>query len=253
MERTEEKRELIPKRRRSSKIQIGITRAASVSMIGQQSPIQRPTFRRRTTISPSIIADLTSLNSKNTPITPILHIGALGSGKTTFWKQVSIGTHSNVDLPCFISFIYANIIENMQIFCSYLLQSDLRLPRDWKEEMEHILSIEVSIPRAQAIFPTCYRSIRLLCMDDAFYNLLEQIKWKVQHDEMSIKFLNDIQRFDPGIYTPTLKDVIHVRKKTSGIVETIVNIGLQKFLLIDAGGARSERKKVIQLACFFDL
>ena len=44
-------------------------------------------------------------------------------------------------------------------------------------------------------------------------------------------------------YTPTLQDVLHVRIRTSGIVEAHFKIDNQPFRMFDVGGQRNERKK----------
>jgi GTPase SAR1 family protein len=58
-------------------------------------------------------------------------------------------------------------------------------------------------------------------------------------------FLDKIDKCAAESYEPTYEDVIRCRVRTTGIVETRFEIGGHKFLLVDVGGQRNERKKWI--------
>ena len=55
-------------------------------------------------------------------------------------------------------------------------------------------------------------------------------------------YLNKIDEISKSDYTPTLQDVLHVRIRTSGIVEAHFKIDNQPFRMFDVGGQRTNAK-----------
>ena len=63
-----------------------------------------------------------------------------------------------------------------------------------------------------------------------------------------ISYYNSIDRlFAPG-YLPTDQDVLRSRLRTTGITETLFELGQLNYQMFDVGGQRSERKKWVH--CF---
>jgi len=56
------------------------------------------------------------------------------------------------------------------------------------------------------------------------------------------------ERFATQGYRPSMEDLLHCRRKTTGIIETEFTVGNTVFTMVDVGGQRSERKK--WLHCF---
>lgn len=64
----------------------------------------------------------------------------------------------------------------------------------------------------------------------------------------SSSFYSHIDRlFEPG-WMPDNQDMLHSRLRTTGITETLFELGHLNFRMMDVGGQRSERKKWIH--CF---
>lgn len=64
----------------------------------------------------------------------------------------------------------------------------------------------------------------------------------------SYSFFNSLDRlFTPG-WLPDNQDMLHSRLRTTGITETLFELGQLNFRMMDVGGQRSERKKWIH--CF---
>jgi guanine nucleotide-binding protein subunit alpha len=61
-------------------------------------------------------------------------------------------------------------------------------------------------------------------------------------------FFNDINRLFAKDYIPNDQDVLRSRLRTTGITETIFELGNLTYRMFDVGGQRSERKKWIH--CF---
>lgn len=61
-------------------------------------------------------------------------------------------------------------------------------------------------------------------------------------------FFEDVDRLFDRDYVPTDQDVLRSRLRTTGITETIFDLGSLTYRMFDVGGQRSERKKWIH--CF---
>jgi len=61
-------------------------------------------------------------------------------------------------------------------------------------------------------------------------------------------FFNDVDRLFAPNYIPNDQDVLRSRLRTTGITETIFDLGSLTYRMFDVGGQRSERKKWIH--CF---
>ena len=61
-------------------------------------------------------------------------------------------------------------------------------------------------------------------------------------------FFIDIDRLFAPAYLPTDQDLLRSRLRTTGITETVFNLGMVTYRMLDVGGQRSERKKWIH--CF---
>jgi len=64
-------------------------------------------------------------------------------------------------------------------------------------------------------------------------------------------FIKHAERIMSDDYIPTIDDILRTRVKTMGIAELHFSIEGNKFLLVDVGGQRSERRKWIH--CFSDV
>jgi guanine nucleotide-binding protein subunit alpha len=61
-------------------------------------------------------------------------------------------------------------------------------------------------------------------------------------------FVNDLDRIWADGYVPNDQDLLRSRLRTTGITETIFDLGQLTYRMFDVGGQRSERKKWIH--CF---
>lgn len=61
-------------------------------------------------------------------------------------------------------------------------------------------------------------------------------------------FFEDVDRLFMRDYVPSDQDVLRSRLRTTGITETIFDLGTLTYRMFDVGGQRSERKKWIH--CF---
>lgn len=60
-------------------------------------------------------------------------------------------------------------------------------------------------------------------------------------------FFGDVERLFAKDYLPTDQDILRTRLRTTGITETIFELGNLTYRMFDVGGQRSERKKWIHV------
>ena len=60
-------------------------------------------------------------------------------------------------------------------------------------------------------------------------------------------FFKDVERLFQPNYVPTDQDILRARLRTTGISETIFDLGQLTYKMFDVGGQRSERKKWIHV------
>lgn len=65
---------------------------------------------------------------------------------------------------------------------------------------------------------------------------------------MACSFFESLDRLFVPQYSPTDQDILRSRLKTTGITETVFDLGALTYRMFDVGGQRSERKKWIH--CF---
>ncbi|SCU94204.1 LANO_0E06040g1_1 [Lachancea nothofagi CBS 11611] len=186
----------------------------------------------------------------------VLLLGSGESGKSTVLQQLKIlhqNGFSHEELVDYRPFIYDNILEtgkdiiNARLHFNVPLESDSGLQESDLQEvlnystpgsqlvefpstLTQTLAKVWSLPSTQSLLTGEHRSSFYL-MDSARY------------------FMNDLKRVADTQYTPTVRDVLLSRKKTSGIFDTIVEMDSNlKLHIYDVGGQRSERKKWIH--CF---
>jgi len=64
-------------------------------------------------------------------------------------------------------------------------------------------------------------------------------------------FMENAKRFAGDDFLPNVDDILRVKSKTTGVIETTFLMNGTEFNMVDVGGQRSERKK--WLACFNDV
>jgi len=95
------------------------------------------------------------------------------------------------------------------------------------------------------------QSIAAIYKDPGIQKALEE-KYQTFHLLDSAKyFLAALDRITKKDYTPNVDDLLRCRAKTTGIQELHLEIEGHKFIIVDVGGQRSERKKWIH--CFQDV
>jgi len=179
----------------------------------------------------------------------LLLLGADGSGKSTFIRQMQIihgrGFNDNdkVDL---VPDIYDNIFDAMKVLARQIEEDRLNLPVEaprW-EDIEIFRNSENSVPvRLEAVrklwsdpaIKTCYSR-------RSEFSTLNPINVSAKY------FLDQIERISETGYLPITEDIIRVRRGTRGIpVPYEFFVSGARFRITDVGGDRVQRQNWIDV------
>jgi len=179
-----------------------------------------------------------------------LLLGPGGSGKSTIYRQVMNLYGDQMDIERLESFrpvIHSNVTLSLsQIVAAAQLMSgappfspDSESARLWLQSLGSDSELELGhVSRIRAIWN-----------DPAVKFAYEQRnRFTVLAAESLEYFILRIEEVCSPDYIPSFVDALRCRSSTTGIVETAFSIDGSKFVLIDVGGQRNERKK--WLHCF---
>lgn len=159
--------------------------------------------------------------------TKILLLGSGDSGKTTIMKQMRLITHSAFtygELEAYRQLVFANLVTGMRALVECLPDVGMpidRIPDIWAayQEIEKAPDIkegqpfpEEYLPHFKLLWahPTIQRGI-LICRQFA---IPDNVPY----------FYESLDRLFAPSYQPTHQDLVHVRARTTGIVETVFQI-----------------------------
>jgi len=179
----------------------------------------------------------------------LLLLGPGESGKSTFAKQLyfyygkrytqdeilnyKLVIHENV-IYSIKNLIYAARAHNIVFQDSNLAKIEELLKVDFVNFSENIGKMIKEVYLDPAISQAFEHYTTFHLLDSAQY------------------YFDNIDRIIPDDYIPTEEDITRSRRKTSGIQETILDIGPEeRLIVIDVGGQKSERKKWAM--CFNDI
>lgn len=202
---------------------------------------------------------LGKLEEKDRNEKKLLFLGAGGSGKSTLFKQMDI-IHGNTSdstewKRTFKSIVYVNVISGMKGM--YECYSELMDQKELEEEMDEKLAEDFEM-FAEGTEDEAVVSKELAGRLDAIWQTpCIQSCWQKRSAyqiQDSLAYFMDKERLDrisEEDYLPSTADILHIRSRTTGIVEKRYRINKHPFLIVDVGGQRSERKKWMH--CFAEV
>jgi guanine nucleotide-binding protein G(i) subunit alpha len=210
-----------------------------------------PNYSSRVAYSRNIDQRTSKLQRKDMEYAKLLLLGAGESGKSTLFKQM-ISIYGNgftkQELEKFGVVIKENCIENMN---KIIDATETLAAKGMNTRISTALANEVKIVQSarqtQKITQDLVSAWRNLESDDGVKLALEN-RAKFQLGDSALYFFVRLPALLEPSYLPSIEDVLRVRIKTTGVVETEFQLMDNKFKLFDVGGQRSERKKWIH--CF---
>jgi len=181
----------------------------------------------------------------------LLLLGTGESGKSTLAKQMRI-LHSSgfttEELASMKPAVFNNCVQSMKSIIEFVKSESIPLQEknmklyelfDYRNSMDYgTLSFEVS------------QAIKELWQDPGI-QLAYSRRNEYQLVDGAAYCFENIDRFSESDYIPTPSDILRVRARSTGIIETTFRVHDYIFRMVDVGGQRSERKKWIH--CFQDV
>jgi guanine nucleotide-binding protein G(i) subunit alpha len=157
---------------------------------------------------------------------------------------------SEDDIGHYTSSIYYNVLHTVAKLSEYCINQKIAFKNEENESAAHeiINLMETNnslIITAKDIYnPQLAKKVKDLWSDDNVKIQYEK-RYECQFHipDGAMHFLKDLDRIDPPNFKPNNEDILHCRRKTTGIVQVQFKNGEAMFKLIDVGGQRSERKK----------
>ncbi|XP_069785779.1 guanine nucleotide binding protein (G protein) alpha v1 isoform X2 [Narcine bancroftii] len=187
-------------------------------------------------------------------VVKMLLLGAAESGKSTLVKQMKIiHSHGFTDEEL-ISFKPA-VLDNLLSSMKFVLQGmgSLRINLANPKKMVHaqtVLSCGRCFDEDSMLLPFVAHALRCLWSDPQV-KLATSRGYEFELNDSAHYFFLHMNRITAPGYKPTQTDVLRVRLRTSGVIETQFKINSLIIRLYDVGGQRTERRKWI--GCFEDV
>jgi len=224
-------------------------------------------FPTRDAVTASIDRQQRNSANRDQQTIKLLFLGAGGSGKSTLFKQLRLlyGDGLTEDLRrSYTVNIYSNIITGMK----RLIEGNLEFANDDDKEDEELaisngtrktkikrcdektVKLINAISEEDSFSPQTAKVIEMAWADPGIQSTWEN-RSQLQVQDSLAYFVENAQRISKPDYIPSKDDVLHVRTRTTGIVEEEMKIHNKMFHIVDVGGQRSERKK--WMTCFDDV
>ncbi|XP_071329685.1 guanine nucleotide-binding protein G(o) subunit alpha-like [Trachinotus anak] len=184
-------------------------------------------------------------------VVKILMLGAAESGKSTLIKQIKIMHSHGFSKQELISFKPA-VLDNLLTSMKFVLRGMgmLRINLANKRNKMHaraILSCSQCLGDDQELLPFVAHAFCVLWADQGVRAAAAK-GYEFDLNDSALYFFENMSRILAPNYIPTEMDVLRVRVRTCGIIETQFQVNETIFRLYDVAGQRSERRK--WLSCF---
>ncbi|XP_072225628.1 guanine nucleotide-binding protein G(o) subunit alpha-like [Leuresthes tenuis] len=184
-------------------------------------------------------------------VVKILILGAAESGKSTVIKQIKmIYSHgfSRQELISFKPAVLDNLLTSMKMVLQGMGMLRINLAnKKNKKHARSILSCSQCLGDDWELLPFVAHAFFALWADQGVRAAAAR-GWEFELNDSALYFFENMSRIIRPNYIPTETDVLRVRVRTSGIIETQFEANETIFRLYDVGGQRSERRKWI--SCF---
>jgi GTPase SAR1 family protein len=219
---------------------------------GTKAEINDPHFQEKVAQSKQFDQMATKMMRKDMEYAKLLLLGAGESGKSTLFKQMITlygKGFSEQDREKLTDVVNNNAVEWMK----RIVEQTDTLSRD--HGLNTVISDSLAAEKALIsdpdlplkVTPEIVAAWRKLERDPGVVLAIEN-RAKYQLGDSAQYFFSRLEDIVKPGYLPNADDVLRVRVKTTGLVETEFQLMENKFKLFDVGGQRSERKKWIH--CF---
>ena len=172
---------------------------------------------------------------------------------STVFTQVKIlfnPEFTEEDVTHYTSSIYYNVLHSVSKLSEYCINQNIAFKNQENEEAAKELINLMESNNSLLITAKDVYDVKLAkkvkdLWDDENVRTQFEKRYECQFHipDGALHFLKDLNRIDPPTFKPSHEDILHCRRKTTGIVQVQFKNGEAIFKLIDVGGQRSERKK----------
>ncbi|XP_068448464.1 guanine nucleotide binding protein (G protein) alpha v1 isoform X2 [Clinocottus analis] len=204
--------------------------------------------------SAKIDKDLYEYAKREMNVVKILLLGAAESGKSTLVKQMKI-IHSHgftkQELTSFKPAVLDNLLTSMKFVLHGMgvLRINLANIRN-KVHAHSVLSCGRCFDEERVLFPFLSHALSCLLADQGVRAAAAR-GYEYELNDSALYFFENLARITSPEYVPTETDVLRVRLRTTGVIETQFKVDRLIFRMYDVGGQRTERRKWI--GCFEDV
>ncbi|KAF2452936.1 G-protein alpha subunit [Lineolata rhizophorae] len=180
----------------------------------------------------------------------LLLLGAGESGKSTVLKQMRLihaGGFNKSERKQWRVVIFNNLVNAFQILMSAMQEQETEFEdEDNIVRFAELLASDPDIGPDDPMPMDCLHAFNSLWSDKGVQLAMLKGNEYALHDNLSY-FFQDIERLFTKDYLPTDQDILRTRLRTTGISETVFELGNLTYRMFDVGGQRSERKKWIHV------
>ncbi|XP_048467015.1 guanine nucleotide binding protein (G protein) alpha v1 [Rhincodon typus] len=185
-------------------------------------------------------------------VVKILLLGAAESGKSTLVKQMKI-IHSHgfteEELISFKPAVLDNLLSSMKFVLQGMgiLRINLANPKN-TIHAQTVLSCGRCFDEDYALFPFMSHALRFLWADQGV-KLAASRGYEFELNDSAHYFFMNINRITSPEYKPTQTDLLRVRLRTTGVIETQFKINNLVIRLQDINGERHDKIKINCFRC----
>ncbi|PVH89202.1 G protein alpha subunit [Cadophora sp. DSE1049] len=184
-------------------------------------------------------------------VVKLLLLGAGESGKSTILKQMRLiytkdGFTKNEKEEWRV-IIFNNILDGLRMTIDAMDEFGITFEFDNTTAHLPVIMQEKDLRPYEPIPVEYLRAFKDMWKDPGIQKAIERGNEFALHDNLAY-FFQDLDRLFNKEFIPTDQDVLRARLRTTGITETVFDLGSLQYRMFDVGGQRSERKKWIH--CF---
>lgn len=175
----------------------------------------------------------------------VLVLGTAGCGKSTFARQMKIlycNGFSDDELFNYKTILVQNLLLGIRDLIN-LYSEDRSVDLDKHKKL--VKFFRRINPYTSQLDDDVLEKVKSLWKDTDIITSGSKLSKKSEYTESLSYVLKNLDRVAKNDWTPTNEDILHVRQRTTGIVETHFEAGKNHWTLIDVGGQKVERRKWI--------
>ncbi|KAH9866022.1 hypothetical protein J1614_008586 [Plenodomus biglobosus] len=179
----------------------------------------------------------------------LLLLGAGESGKSTVLKQMRIinaGGFQSLERKTWRATIFNNLVSAFQTIYAAMQEDDTDFEDEDNIRYSEMVNSAPDIGTAEPMPEEFLTAFNCLWADKGVQLTILKGNQYALHDNLNY-FFQDIDRLFQKDFLPTDQDILRTRLRTTGISETIFELGNLTYKMVDVGGQRSERKKWIHV------